>query len=89
MAAEQRTPSRANWPPGLGSFQVVFAPWRNSEHAGAIVGEGLLNLGLGVHDERAAEDDRLAQRRTGQQQDPRLFLGLDGKFGGTLAVLTG
>jgi hypothetical protein len=42
-----------------------------SEAPGAIVGVSLFDLGLGVHDERTARDDRLVQRAAGVEQGPQ------------------
>jgi hypothetical protein len=39
-----------------------------TETSRTIVGVGLFNLGLGVHDKGTARDDRLMQRTTGIEQ---------------------
>ena len=44
-----------------------------TEASRTIVGVGLFNLGLGVHDKGTARDDRLVQRTTGIEQNPQGF----------------
>src|SRR5208282_6631131 len=45
-----------------------------TEASRTIVGVGLFNLGLGVHDKGTARDDRLMQWTTGIQQSPQGFV---------------
>src|SRR5271165_6359429 len=45
-----------------------------TEASRPIVGVGLFNLGIGVHDKRTARDDRLIQRTTGIEQGPQWFV---------------
>ncbi len=45
-----------------------------TEASRTIVGVGLFNLGLGVHDKRTARDDRLMQWTTGIEQSPQGFV---------------
>ena len=60
--------SRSERPPRAPKFSDTLD---RTEASRTIVGVGLFNLGLGVHDKGTARDDRLMQWTTGIEQSPQ------------------